>query len=125
ASNTARRVVVMDYGVKRNILRLLVEQGCSVRVVPARTPAAEVLALDPDVIVLANGPGDPAACGYAIEATQAFLAARVPLLGICLGHQLLALAIGARTVKMKFGHHGANHPVIDLDSGRVMISSQN
>jgi len=119
------RVVAYDFGIKRNILRLLVERGCAVDVVPARTPAAEVLAMGPDGVLLGNGPGDPAACDYAITATREFLRARVPLFGICLGHQLLGLAVGARTLKMKFGHHGANHPVIDLDSGRVMISSQN
>ena len=118
-------VVVYDYGVKRNILRMLSDRGCRVTVVPARTPAAEVLAMQPDGVMLSNGPGDPAACGYAIEAARALLDARVPLFGICLGHQILALAIGARTVKMKFGHHGANHPVQDLKTGRVMITSQN
>ena len=119
------RVVVWDFGVKYNILRLLVERDCDVTVVPARTPAADVLAERPDGVLLANGPGDPAACDYAIAAARALLAARMPLFGICLGHQLLGLALGATTLKMKFGHHGANHPVIDLDSGRVMISSQN
>ena len=119
------RVVVLDFGVKRNILRLLVERGCEVTVVPARSTAREVLALSPDGVLLANGPGDPSACDYAIATTRELLAARIPLFGICLGHQLLGLAVGARTLKMKFGHHGANHPVIDLDTGRVMISSQN
>lgn len=119
------RVVAYDFGAKRNILRLLVDRGCEVTVVPATTPAADVLALDPHGVFLSNGPGDPAACTYAIDAAREFLSARVPLFGICLGHQLLGLAAGAKTVKMKFGHHGANHPVIDLDSGRVMISSQN
>jgi len=119
------RVVAYDYGVKRNILRMLVDLGCEVRVVPAETSAAEVLAMDPDGVFLSNGPGDPEPCTYAIEAIQAIMAAGVPLFGICLGHQLLALACGARTVKMKFGHHGANHPVQDLSSGRVLISSQN
>ncbi|PZQ19559.1 MAG: carbamoyl-phosphate synthase small subunit [Rhodanobacter denitrificans] len=119
------RVVAYDFGAKRNILRLLVDRGCEVTVVPATTPAAEVLALDPHGVFLSNGPGDPAACTYAIDAAREFLRARIPLFGICLGHQLLGLAAGAKTVKMKFGHHGANHPVIDLDSGRVMISSQN
>lgn len=119
------QVVAYDFGIKFNILRLLAERGCEVTVVPATTPAAEALSLSPDGIVLSNGPGDPEACVYAIEAIREFLAARVPLFGICLGHQLLALACGARTVKMKFGHHGANHPVQELATGRVMISSQN
>ena len=119
------RVVACDYGIKRNILRMLAERGCDITVVPARTPAADVLAMKPDGVLLGNGPGDPAACDYAIAATREFLAARVPLYGICLGHQLLGLALGAQTLKMKFGHHGANHPVIDLDSGRVLITSQN
>ncbi|HOV59107.1 MAG TPA: glutamine-hydrolyzing carbamoyl-phosphate synthase small subunit [Rhodanobacteraceae bacterium] len=119
------RVVAYDFGVKRNILRMLVDRGCAVTVVPAQTPAGEVLALDPDGVFLSNGPGDPEPCDYAIAAIREFVARRVPTFGICLGHQLLGLASGARTVKMKFGHHGANHPVIDLASGRVMISSQN
>ena len=119
------KVVAYDFGVKRNILRLLVDRGCSVTVVPAQTPAAEVLAMKPDGIFLSNGPGDPEPCDYAIAAIREFLAAKVPIFGICLGHQLLGLAAGARTLKMKFGHHGANHPVIDLATGRVMISSQN
>ncbi|MFC3715481.1 glutamine-hydrolyzing carbamoyl-phosphate synthase small subunit [Luteimonas soli] len=119
------RVVAYDYGVKRNILRMLAERGCDVTVVPAQTPAAEALALKPDGIFLSNGPGDPQPCDYAIAAIGEFLAKKIPLYGICLGHQLLGLAIGATTQKMKFGHHGANHPVIDLDSGRVMITSQN
>jgi carbamoyl-phosphate synthase small subunit len=118
-------VVAYDFGIKRNILRLLADHGCRMTVVPAQTPAAEVLALAPDGVFLSNGPGDPEPCTYAIEAIQAFLAAGLPVFGICLGHQLLGLAAGARTVKMKFGHHGANHPVIDLDTGRVFISSQN
>ncbi len=118
-------VVVYDFGVKRNILRLFVDRGCRLTVVPAQTPADEVLDLNPDGVFLANGPGDPEPCGYAITAIQALLARDLPLFGICLGHQLLGLASGARTVKMKFGHHGGNHPVQDLDSGRVMISSQN
>ncbi len=122
---TRHRVVAYDFGVKRNILRMLVDRGCAITLVPAQTPAREVLALKPDGVFLSNGPGDPAACDYAIAATRELLQARVPLFGICLGHQLLGLAAGARTVKMKFSHHGANHPVIDLDSGRVMISSQN
>ena len=119
------KVVAYDFGVKRNILRLLVDRGCSVTVVPAQTPAAEVLAMKPDGIFLSNGPGDPEPCDYAIAAIREFLAAKIPTFGICLGHQLLGLAAGARTLKMKFGHHGANHPVIDLATGRVMISSQN
>jgi len=118
-------VVAYDFGVKANILRMLAERGCDVTVVPAQTPAADVFALDPDGVFLSNGPGDPAPCDYAIAATREFLARRLPLYGICLGHQILGLALGARTVKMKFGHHGANHPVIDLDSGRVLITSQN
>jgi carbamoyl-phosphate synthase small subunit len=118
-------VVAYDFGVKHNILRLLVDTGCRLTVVPAQTPAQKVLALDPDGIFLSNGPGDPGACDYAIEATRAFLNTNIPLFGICLGHQLMALAAGARTVKMKFGHHGANHPVQNLDTGRVMITSQN
>ena len=120
-----RHVVAWDYGVKRNILRMLVDRGCRVTVVPAQTPASEVLAMQPDGVFLSNGPGDPEPCTYAIEAIREVLDAGVPTFGICLGHQLLALASGARTVKMKFGHHGANHPVQDLDTGRVMISSQN
>jgi len=119
------RVVAYDYGVKTNILRMLAERGCEVTVVPAQTPAAEVLALKPDGVFLSNGPGDPEPCDYAINAIKACLDARVPTFGICLGHQLLALASGAKTVKMGHGHHGANHPVQDLDSGRVMITSQN
>jgi carbamoyl-phosphate synthase small subunit len=118
-------VVAYDFGVKRNILRILVDLGCKVTVVPAQTSAAEVLKLKPDGVFLSNGPGDPEPCDYAIAAIREFLAAGLPTFGICLGHQLLGLASGARTLKMKFGHHGANHPVIDLDSGRVMISSQN
>ncbi len=118
-------VVVYDYGVKFNILRILADLGCRVTVVPAKTPAEEVLAMKPHGVLLANGPGDPAACDYAIEATRRLLEARIPVFGICLGNQLLGLAVGAKTVKMTFGHHGANHPVIDLDTGRVMITSQN
>ncbi|MGE0114122.1 MAG: glutamine-hydrolyzing carbamoyl-phosphate synthase small subunit [Steroidobacteraceae bacterium] len=120
-----RHVVAYDFGVKRNILRLLADAGCRMTVVPAQTPAEEVLAMHPDGIFLSNGPGDPEPCTYAIEAIQRFLETDIPVFGICLGHQLLGLASGAKTVKMKFGHHGANHPVIDLDSGRVAISSQN
>ena len=124
-TNTALNVVAFDFGVKTNILRLLAQHGCKVTVVPAQTSAAEVIALKPDGVFLSNGPGDPAPCDYAISAIQTLLAAKIPIFGICLGHQLLALAAGAKTVKMKFGHHGANHPVQDLASGRVMISSQN
>ena len=119
------KVVAYDFGAKLNILRMLAERGCDVTVVPAQTPAAEVLAMQPDGVFLSNGPGDPEPCDYAITATREFLARKIPLFGICLGHQLLALAAGARTMKMGHGHHGANHPVQDLDSGRVMITSQN
>lgn len=118
-------VVAYDYGTKRTILRILVDRGCRVTVVPAQTTVREALALSPDGLFFSNGPGDPGACDYAIQAMREFLKAGIPIFGICLGHQLLGLASGARTVKMKFGHHGANHPVLDLDSGRVMISSQN
>ena len=118
-------VVAYDYGIKRNILRMLVDRGCRVTVVPAQLPAADVLALEPDGIFLSNGPGDPEPCDYAIAAIRELLETDIPIFGICLGHQLLGLASGARTVKMKFGHHGANHPVQDLASGAVMISSQN
>jgi carbamoyl-phosphate synthase small subunit len=118
-------VVAYDFGIKRNILRLLADHGCRMTVVPAQTPADDVLSLKPDGVFLSNGPGDPEPCDYAITAIKQFLEAGVPLFGICLGHQLLGLATGARTVKMKFGHHGANHPVIEIDSGRVFISSQN
>jgi carbamoyl-phosphate synthase small subunit len=118
-------VVAYDFGVKRNILRMLAHRGCRVTVVPAQTSAADVLALNPDGVFLSNGPGDPEPCGYAIDAIRVFLDKALPIYGICLGHQLLALASGAKTRKMKFGHHGANHPVKDLDSGRVMITSQN
>ena len=118
-------VVAYDFGVKHNILRMLADRGCAVHLVPAETPAAVVLARRPDGVFLSNGPGDPAPCDYAIAAIREFIAARVPVFGICLGHQLLGLAAGARTVKMKFGHHGANHPVQDLATGKVMISSQN
>jgi len=120
-----RHVVAYDFGVKENILRLLVEQGCRVTVVPPQTPAAAVLALRPDGVFLSNGPGDPEPCDYAIRAIRELLAADMPLFGICLGHQLLGLASGARTMKMKFGHHGANHPVQDLATGTVLITSQN
>ncbi len=118
-------VVAYDFGIKRNILRILSDLDCRMTVVPATTPAAEVLALAPDGVFLSNGPGDPGPCDYAITAIQDILDTDVPVFGICLGHQLLALAIGAKTVKMKFGHHGANHPVLDESSGRVMITSQN
>ena len=118
-------VVAYDFGVKRNILRILVDRGCRLTVVPAKTPAAEVLAMNPDGIFLSNGPGDPEPCDYAIEAIKAFLNTNTPVFGICLGHQLLGLASGAKTVKMKFGHHGANHPVKSLDDNTVMITAQN
>ena len=124
--NRARfRVVAYDYGVKRNILRMLTDRGCEVTVVPAQTPASDVLALKPDGVFLSNGPGDPEPCGYAIRAIQEIVETSLPVFGICLGHQLLALASGARTMKMKVGHHGANHPVQDMATGKVMISSQN
>lgn len=118
-------IVAYDYGVKRNILRMLVARGCKVTVVPAKTPASEVLAMKPDGIFLSNGPGDPEPCDYAIAAIKEILETDIPVFGICLGHQLLALACGAKTEKMKFGHHGANHPVHDLESKQVMITSQN
>ena len=121
----AFHVVAMDFGIKRNILRLLAESGCHVTVVPATTTAEEILALEPDGVFLSNGPGDPEPCDYAIRTIQELLTTAIPLFGICLGHQLLALATGAKTLKMKFGHHGANHPVQDLATGRVMITSQN
>lgn len=118
-------VVAYDFGVKQNILRMLIDRGCKLTVVPAQTPAEKVLALNPTGIFLSNGPGDPEPCDYAINAIKAFLETDIPVFGICLGHQLLALASGAKTIKMKFGHHGANHPVKELESGRVMITSQN
>ena len=118
-------VVAYDFGIKRNILRMLASRGCRITVVPARTPASESLALKPDGIFLSNGPGDPEPCDYAIQATRQLIDSGLPTFGICLGHQILALASGAKTFKMKFGHHGANHPVKDLDSGRVSITSQN
>ncbi len=119
------KVVAYDFGVKTNILRLLADRGCEVTVVPAQTPAAEVLAMQPDGVFLSNGPGDPEPCDYAINAIRELLASKLPIYGICLGHQLLGLAVGATTMKMPHGHHGANHPVQDLDSGRVLITSQN
>jgi carbamoyl-phosphate synthase small subunit len=125
AGHTKYHVVAYDFGVKRNILRMLAERGCRITVVPAHTAAAEVLSLEPDGVFLSNGPGDPEPCGYAIEATREFIKAGVPLFGICLGHQIMGLAIGARTMKMKFGHRGANHPVQDTRTRRVMITSQN
>jgi carbamoyl-phosphate synthase small subunit len=118
-------VVAYDYGVKRNILRMLAERGCRVTVVPAKTPASEVLKHQPDGIFLSNGPGDPEPCDYAVAATRELIDSGLPVFGICLGHQIMALASGAKTFKMKFGHHGANHPVKDLDNGRVSITSQN
>lgn len=124
-SNSGFHVVAYDFGVKRNILRLLADRGCRITVVPATTRSEDVLAQQPDGVFLSNGPGDPEPCDYAITSIREVLARRVPVFGICLGHQLLALASGAKTVKMKFGHHGANHPVLELASGRVMISSQN
>jgi carbamoyl-phosphate synthase small subunit len=125
AKDLTKHVVAYDFGIKRNILRLLVNRGCRVTVVPAQTPASEVLAMNPDGVFLSNGPGDPEPCTYAIDAIKTILATKTPVFGICLGHQLLALASGAKTEKMKFGHHGANHPVQEIATGRVMISSQN
>jgi len=125
AASLPFHVVAYDFGIKRNIMRLLVDRGCRLTVVPAQTPAAEVLAMNPDGIFLANGPGDPEPCDYAIAAIKSFLETEIPVFGICLGHQLLALASGAKTLKMKFGHHGGNHPVKDLDANRVMITAQN
>ncbi len=125
ATQLPYHVVAFDYGVKRNILRMLVDRGCRITVVPAQTTADEVLALNPDGVFLSNGPGDPEPCDYAISAIQQIVDTGLPVFGICLGHQLLSLASGAQTVKMKFGHHGANHPVQDLDSRMVMITSQN
>ncbi|MDP2904064.1 MAG: glutamine-hydrolyzing carbamoyl-phosphate synthase small subunit [Methylovulum sp.] len=125
AENLTKHVVAYDFGIKRNILRLLAHHGCRVTVVPATTTAETVLAMNPDGVFLSNGPGDPEACTYAIEAIATLLTKKIPIFGICLGHQLLALACGAKTEKMKFGHHGANHPVQEITTGRVMISSQN
>jgi len=123
--NLPYHVVAYDYGVKRNILRMLVDRGCRLTVVPAKTPASKVLAMNPDGVFLSNGPGDPEPCDYAQDAIRELLEKEIPMFGICLGHQLLSLASGAKTIKMKFGHHGANHPVQDLETGKVMISSQN
>ncbi len=123
--NPSHRVVCYDFGVKRNILRILADLGCELTVVPAQTPAAEVLAMQPDGVFLSNGPGDPAACDYAIKACQTFLQQEIPLFGICLGHQIMALALQAKTMKMKFGHHGANHPVENCADKTVLITSQN
>lgn len=120
-----KHVVAYDFGVKRNILRMLTERGCKITVVPAKTPAADVLAMKPDGVFLSNGPGDPEPCDYAISAAKTFIDKGIPTFGICLGHQIMGLASGAKTLKMKFGHHGANHPVKDLDDGRVVITSQN
>lgn len=125
APASAFHVVAYDFGVKRNILRMLVDRGCRLTVVPAQTPASEVLAMNPDGIFLSNGPGDPAPCSYAIAAIETFLTTDIPIFGICLGHQLLALASGAQTLKMKFGHHGGNHPVQHIASKRVLITAQN
>jgi carbamoyl-phosphate synthase small subunit len=125
AADLKWNVIAYDFGIKRNILRILVDEGCRLTVVPAQTPAADVLAGKPDGVFLSNGPGDPEPCDYAIEAIREIIAAKVPTFGICLGHQLLGLAAGASTIKMKFGHHGANHPVLELASGRVLITSQN
>jgi len=124
-TNPKYHVVAFDYGVKRNILRMLAERGCKITVLPAQATAAEALALNPDGIFLANGPGDPAPCDYAIAATKEVIARGIPTFGICLGHQIMGLAAGAKTMKMKFGHHGANHPVQDVQTGEVMITSQN
>jgi carbamoyl-phosphate synthase small subunit len=119
------KVIAYDFGIKQNILRMLTSRGCQVTVVPAQTPASEVLAMNPQGVFLSNGPGDPEPCTYAVEAARAVMAKGIPLFGICLGHQIMALASGAKTFKMKFGHHGANHPVKDLDTGHVGITSQN
>ena len=124
-ANGTYHVVAFDYGVKKNILRMLTQRGCKVTVVPAQTPASEVKKMNPDGVFLSNGPGDPEPCDYAIDSTRELIEAGYPTFGICLGHQIMALASGARTFKMKFGHHGANHPVKDLDTGRVSITSQN
>ncbi|MDA3807727.1 MAG: glutamine-hydrolyzing carbamoyl-phosphate synthase small subunit [Thiomicrorhabdus sp.] len=125
SSNNGFHVVAYDYGIKRNILRMMADRGCKLTVVPAKTTAAEVLAMNPDGVFLSNGPGDPEPCDYAITAIQEILKTDIPVFGICLGHQLLALASGAKSLKMKFGHHGANHPVQDLETKKVMITAQN
>ena len=125
SSHAGPHVVAYDFGVKHNILRLMVERGCKVTVVPAQTPADQVLAMNPDGVFLSNGPGDPDPCDYAIEAAKVFMDRKMPLFGICLGHQIMGLAVGAKTIKMKTGHHGSNHPVQDLDTGRVFITAQN
>ena len=124
-NNSRFHVIAYDFGVKRNILRMLASRGCRLTVVPAKTSAAEVLAMNPDGVFLSNGPGDPEPCDYAVAAIRSFLDKKLPTFGICLGHQLMALAAGGKTLKMKFGHHGANHPVKDLESGQVLITSQN
>ena len=124
-ANPRFHVVALDFGIKRNILRKLAQKGCKVTVFPAQATADEILAMRPDGVFLSNGPGDPEPCDYAIATTRKLVETNIPIFGVCMGHQLLGLANGARTVKMKFGHHGANHPVQDLDSGRVMITSQN
>ena len=124
-SKPIKKVVAYDFGVKRNILRMLTERGCELTVVPAQTSAAQVLAMNPDGVFFSNGPGDPEPCDYAIAAAKEIIEKGIPTFGICLGHQIMGLAAGAKTLKMKFGHHGANHPVKDLDTGRVAITSQN
>ncbi len=124
-TNPRFKVIAYDFGIKRNILRMMAERGMALTVVPAKTSAKEVLAMNPDGVFLSNGPGDPEPCDYAIAAAKVFLEKKIPLFGICLGHQIMALAAGAETIKMKFGHHGANHPVCDLETGRVSITSQN
>jgi len=124
-ADTKFKVVAYDFGVKRNILRMLADRGCDITVVPAKTPASEVLSMNPDGVFLSNGPGDPEPCDYAIAAIKTFLEEKLPTFGICLGHQLLGLACGAKTIKMKFGHHGGNHPVQDIGTGKVMITAQN
>jgi carbamoyl-phosphate synthase small subunit len=125
SSKPSKKVVAYDFGVKRNILRMLTERGCELTVVPAQTSATEVLAMKPDGVFFSNGPGDPGPCDYAIAAAKEIIEKGIPTFGICLGHQIMGLAAGAKTLKMKFGHHGANHPVKDLDTGRVAITSQN
>jgi carbamoyl-phosphate synthase small subunit len=124
-NKTKWRVIAYDFGIKRNILRILVDLGCDVTVVPAKSSAEDVLAQKPNGIFLSNGPGDPSPCDYAITAINKIIASRMPVFGICLGHQLLSLALGAKTIKMKFGHHGANHPVLSIQDERVIITSQN